>query len=214
MLPLEASTILATLVGLLCNWKQERGAVAQDRFQDFITWLTQHHFNALRDKIEGSAELQREMGQLLREDSQILSGKLDLVCEGISSLSQRIESLSGVANALESKGDSLSEQAIEILKLFSESGANRMVTFDPHPGMENILLLPNRVSYSLSDVRFMEYDLCVLCRFDFIRQVDSTTQGNPIYGLTRNGAAFAAQLCGEPEQQPESRTPQPVMTLI
>jgi hypothetical protein len=159
MSPLEASTILATLVGLLCNWKQERGAVAQDRFQDFITWLTQHHFNALREQIEGSAELQRELGQLLREDSKSLSAKLDIVCEGISSLSQRIESLSGIANALDSKGDSLSDQAIALLQLFTDSGATRMVAFDPHPGMDNILLLPNTQAYRLSDVRFMEDDL-------------------------------------------------------
>lgn len=59
--PIEASTLFATLVGLICNWKQERGSQATDRYQDFMLWLSHHHHDNLRERIFESDELQREL---------------------------------------------------------------------------------------------------------------------------------------------------------
>ena len=85
MSPIEASSIFATLVGLICNWRQERAVVAGDKFQDFLTWLTNHNFQELRSLIVDSSELQRELHQLLRLDSAELSKKLDFVAARLSS---------------------------------------------------------------------------------------------------------------------------------
>lgn len=68
MNPLEASAFLTTLVGLICNWSQERSGQAEDRFQDFMVWLSHHHFEGLRERIFDSDELQRELTSLLQQD--------------------------------------------------------------------------------------------------------------------------------------------------
>ena len=121
MSPLEGSTIFATIVGLICNWRQERGGVAQDRFQDFITWLSQHHFNELRDRIMASQTLQQELGELLRLDISLLNSKLDTIVTAISSVADRIESLDRVSRAFHSSTEALSDQAAYILKVFDQS---------------------------------------------------------------------------------------------
>jgi hypothetical protein len=73
---IEASSILATLVGLICNWKQERGAQATDRFQDFMVWLSHHNFEDIRERIYASGELQRELATLLQQDFTVLGTKM------------------------------------------------------------------------------------------------------------------------------------------
>jgi len=76
MSPIEASTALATLIGLICSWKQEWSAQATDRFQNFMVWLSHHHFEGLRERIYESEELQRELTALLQQDLSVLSWKI------------------------------------------------------------------------------------------------------------------------------------------
>src|SRR5947209_7909333 len=120
MTPGAASAIFATLVGLICNWRQERAAVATDRFQDFLTWLTNHNFQELRSLILESADVQRELNELLRQDTALLSEKLDFACVALSSISDKIEALAPLARALHASAEALSSQAIAILKHFDE----------------------------------------------------------------------------------------------
>jgi hypothetical protein len=87
---LEASTLLATLVGLICNWKQERGSQATDRYQDFMLWLSHHHHDNLRERIFESDELQRELNSLLQQDLSVLGIKLDTIAGAISAVANKL----------------------------------------------------------------------------------------------------------------------------
>ncbi|MEQ1748205.1 MAG: hypothetical protein ABL974_02200 [Prosthecobacter sp.] len=202
-------------MGLLCNWKQERGTVAQDRFQNFMTWLEQHHFNELRDKIQSSEALARDLNQLLREDNEVLGAKLDVISTGISSLARRIDSLRVVAESFDSPRSILSDQAVELLRYFDHTGAPRMVVFDPDSNRSHhIKFLPKGGVCKVADVRFMEADLARLTQFDFIRQVDSNSSGQPIYAITREGAAFAAEVGDERSEAPEQCVEPPALEMI
>ena len=186
---IEASTILATLVGLICNWKQERGAQATDRFQDFMVWLSHHHFESLRERIYASEELQRELTALLQQDFAVLGTKMDVITGAISAVADKIDSLSQVGRAIGIDGESLSEQAVEVLKVFDQLGARRMVVFDHEPVC---LFLSCQKAVKFSDGRFLETDVTALASMGFIELVDQNRSGNPIFGITRTGSAFAA----------------------
>lgn len=186
---IEASTILATLVGLICNWKQERGAQATDRFQDFMVWLSHHHFESLRERIYASEELQRELTALLQQDFAVLGTKMDVITGAISAVADKIDSLSQVGRAIGIDGEALSEQAVEVLKVFDQLGARRMVVFDHEPVC---LFLFCQKAVKFSDGRFLETDVTALASMGFIELVDQNRSGNPIFGITRTGSAFAA----------------------
>jgi len=186
---IEASTILATLVGLICNWKQERGAQATDRFQDFMVWLSHHHFESLRARIYASEELQRELTALLQQDFAVLGTKMDVITGAISAVADKIDSLSQVGRAIGIDGEALSEQAVEVLKVFDQLGARRMVVFDHEPVC---LFLSCQKAVKFSDGRFLETDVTALASMGFIELVDQNRSGNPIFGITRTGSAFAA----------------------
>lgn len=191
MSPIEASSILATLVGLICSWRQERSGQAEDRFQDFMVWLSHHHFEGLSERIFGSEELQRELTSLLQQDLSVLGSKLETITGAISAVADKIDSLSQVGRALGTDTEALSDQAAEVLKVFDQIGASRMVVFDHEPVC---LFLPNQMTVTFSDGRFLETDVAALESMGFIRMVDQNNSGNPIYAITRAGSAFAATL--------------------
>ncbi|MDP3849821.1 MAG: hypothetical protein Q8Q59_04900 [Luteolibacter sp.] len=191
MNPIEASSILATLVGLICNWNQERSGQSEDRFRDFMVWLSHHHFEGLRDRIFESEELQRELTALLEQDLSALSSKLDTIAGALSSVADKIDSLSQVGRALGTDIEALSDQAAAVLKVFDQMGASRMVVFDHRP---EVRFLPSGQGIQFTEGRFLETDVAALESMGFIRLVDQNKSGNPIYSITRPGSAFAATL--------------------
>ncbi len=191
MTPIEASSILATLVGLICNWSQERSGQSEDRFQDFMVWLSHHHFEGLRERICDSEELQRDLASLLQQDLSVLCSRLDTIAGAISAVADKIDSLSQVGRALGTDTEALSDQATEVLKVFDQMAASRMIVFDHRP---EVRFLPSGQGIQFDEGRFLETDVTALEIMGFIRMVDQNNSGNPIYAITRAGSAFAATL--------------------
>jgi hypothetical protein len=191
---IETASLFATLVGLICNWRDERGRQTDDRFQDFLTWLTNHKFEKLREQISLSDELTRELNALLEEDLQSLSEKLDVITSTLTAVSSKIDQLSRIGNAMGVSADAISEQAFAILKAFEESAAEKMIVFnwpitiafDKRGGASPIL--------TVSEPRFLEADIDSLLQAGLINLTSYNGSGDPIYSLTRSGAIVARSI--------------------
>ncbi len=189
MISLEASSLFATIVGLICNWKSERASIATDRYQDFMVWLVQHNFNDLNNRIFASEELQHHLSSLLSEDISVISTKLDTIVGSLSAVADKIDTLSQLGRTLGADTEALSEQATEILKIFDQTRAFRMIhSLDFHA------CVFDNTPISFDDVRFLASDVASLEKFAFIRLVDHNNSGDPVYAITRQGSAFAQQL--------------------
>lgn len=191
---------LITLVGLICNWKQERGSQDQEKFQSFILWLENHNFQNLKSAILESGDLTRELNDLLRSDIASLGQKLDLLGDAVAAISTRIQGISGLAGALGEKSVGLSDQACAILIWFHSAGSDRYIVFH-HPGQTPSpyrLYAPRGGSIYPSESQFFPDDMAALDRFGYIHLVDHTGDGNPIYAITRAGGRFAVQLSEAP----------------
>lgn len=185
---------LATLVGLLCNWKQERGATAQDRFQDFITWLSQHHHNQLCEKINDSTELQRELHDLLKGDLNSLSLELASITAAITSVASKLDNLSKLTTALQSPSDELTDQALSILKKFEEIEASYLFVEGAEPDRyAHIFLDPGSHGFRVKEPRFLSDDIDKLLRFGLLKKTDYDGKGQVAYTLSRQGSAFVKQ---------------------
>jgi hypothetical protein len=68
--PVTISTTLATIVGLLCNYRQEKGDREQLDHRTFIEWLEYHRHEEIKNLICNTYHLQSEVDALLREDSR------------------------------------------------------------------------------------------------------------------------------------------------
>jgi hypothetical protein len=196
--PLTGASAFATIVGLLCNWKQERGSQDQKRFESFITWLEVHHFEGLKDRIFESDELQRSLHQLLGNDLNSLSKKLDALTSSLSAVAERIDGFDAVGESLSTPGELLSEQGFALLKAFaSNEGAAEMILFHRNflggDSMTDIHFLPAGGSFEVTEARFIKDDLTALQFLGLIRHSDSNNDGDPIYSLTRAGLKVATQ---------------------
>ena len=120
-----------------------------------------------------------------------MTSKLDTIVGSLSAVADKIDSLAQVGRALGTNIEALSEQATEILKVFDQLGASRMVVFDHEPVC---LFLPISSAVSFSDGRFLETDVAALETMGFIRMVDHNSSGNPIYAITRSGSSFSVRL--------------------
>lgn len=189
MNPIDASAVFATIVGLICNWKQERGSQATDRYQDFMTWLVQHNFNDLKERIYQSEELQRDLTVLLQQDLTVINDKLDIIAGSISAVADKIDFLSLTSRTLGADTDALSEQATEIIKIFDQLEAQRMIYSN---SFHQCIYDFKPVAFQ--DKRFVLADIQSLEKMNFLRHVEHSNSGDPIYVITRQGSAFAQQL--------------------
>jgi prophage DNA circulation protein len=156
-----------------------------------MVWLSHHHFEGIRERIFDSEELQRELTSLLQQDLSVLSSKLDTVARAISSVANKIDSMSQVGRALGTDTEALSDQAAEVLKVLDQLGASRMVVFDRQA---EVRFLPSGQGIQFAEGRFLETDVAALESMGFIKLVDHNNSGNPIYAITRAGSSFASTL--------------------
>lgn len=180
------------LVGLLFNWKQERAATDLDHFQNFITWLSQHHHNELCEKINASTELQRELHELLSGDLGSLSTELARVKSALAAVTSKLTKLSKLSAALKVPDGELTDQSISVLKKFEELGATHLIIEDIDPeSVANIYFDPEGEGFRVKEPRFLMSEIDALSKFNLIFKVDYSTNGQVAYTLTREGASFA-----------------------
>jgi len=197
--PITGASLFTTVVGLICNWKQERDSTSQNHFNDFLLWLENHNFQALKERIFESNELQQNLTALLQSDIATVSEKLNSVCDAVNAVASKIDGLAGVGASLIGQSDLLSDQACEILKLFADAiDSDRMIvrrtTFIGSPPVVEFWLIPGRTVFGVDSPRFATDDVAVLDQLGFISFAGHTGDGFPMYALTRSGERFAAHL--------------------
>lgn len=197
--PLTGAMTFATLIGLVCNWRQERSAADEDRFKSFMTWLEIHQHNDLKERIHGSDELTRGLHELLAQDLASISSQLEIIAGSIAAVGSRLDALAPLVKGSGSFTDALSTQACEILKLLaSDPGAGRL-TYIRQSGNGTLgavifMIIPAGIQFGIDQPKFVDDDLSQLTHLGFISHSGFTDRRMPIYSLTRAGDRFAATL--------------------
>jgi hypothetical protein len=195
--PVTISTTLATLVGLICNYRQEKGSQEQLDHRKFIEWLEYHRHEEIKNLICETYHLQSEVDALLREDSQRLAAKLNSIEEMLARLLSRVQGFTPVVHALH-PGIELSSQALEILSLFVTSDADRLVILQAPDGPKFALFPTSGGSaptYRVPEPRFLDDDVRCLVQLGLIIQDQRDDYGGePIYRLARPGLDYVQRV--------------------
>ena len=193
MNPTEAATTFATLVGLVCNFRQEKGEREALDHRKFIEWLEYHRHEELKQLIVNTAALRTEVDNLLRSDHALMLQKLDCIGEILVSLLSRLDEFRGLALAVAPNAD-LSEQAILFLRQFTASDADGLYYSDYGGGQFSLILLGGSgEQMSITEPRFIRDDLDKLTALGLLT-VEYNSEGNPIYHITRNAVRFVKAL--------------------
>jgi hypothetical protein len=154
--PLTASTALATIVSLICNFKQESRDNNALQTKDFIAYLDRHRFEDLKEFILRSTELSSEIDLLLKQDTELILAKLDQIDGILGSLMSQVTEIKGLARVIRPQSE-VSDQAISILIQLRDSGAEQFIHVRHLGGIA--LMLPGGRPLAVQDERFLEDDL-------------------------------------------------------
>jgi hypothetical protein len=180
-----ASITFATIVGLICNFRQEKGEREALDHQKFVEWLGYHRHEDLKNLIVNTAALRTEVDNLLRSDHVQMLQKLDSITEILLTLLSRVDNFRGLAQAI-APNIELSEQAISILRQFIDSGGHELFYADYGNG-QFVLQMGNGAPIGITEPRFIKDDLDQLAALQLF-SVSYNSDGNPIYVITRGGA--------------------------
>jgi hypothetical protein len=188
--PLTASTTLATIVGLICNYKQERGNRKDLDQRDFIEWLNYHRHEDIKNLIVNTHGLQEEVNCLLREDHAQILKKLDSINDILSQVLSRVSGF-GVLTQHFGSSTVLSDQALHILCQFAASKSNEVSCIQDISGDLHFMGITAHVDIKIKDQLFVRDDLHALESLGFIRVTQYASSHEVSYCLTRAGARYA-----------------------
>jgi hypothetical protein len=195
--PVTISTTLATVVGLLCNYRQEKGDREQLDHRTFIEWLEYHRHEEIKNLICDTYHLQSEVDALLREDSRRLATKLNNIEEMLARLLSRVEGFAPVVESLH-PGIELSAQALEVLSLFVTTESDRLVVLHAPDGPK-FALFPatggSAPTYRVPQPRLLDDDVRTLLELGLIIQDPRGDYGGePIFRLARPGIDYVQRI--------------------
>ena len=105
--PITAAGVYATIVSLICTFKNSRQEKQEHDRQHFLAWLESQHREDLKEFIVRSAELPTEIDTLLKQDTQMILARLNELRDSVVSLPSRIDNLAEILQARQPRSERL-----------------------------------------------------------------------------------------------------------
>ena len=185
--PITLASAFATIVGLICSFRQEQAAEGSLTTDGFFKWLNDHKHEVIRHQIEGNAELLSGITELLQANRETLLERFDRINLLLAQLLSKMDGFQTVTHSIYPTIE-FSEQAVGILRILVESGGEELILLHQMGG-QPLLEVSGVYGISYEESRFLEDDLDTLCKFNFVtrRRQSSIEQ---YFRLTRQGAKY------------------------
>jgi hypothetical protein len=180
--PLTTASAFATIIGLISNFRQEKGAGEALNHQKFIEWLEYHRHEEIKNLICNTAALRGEVDNLLRADHAVIIEKLDAVSATLATLMSQVTEFRGLALTM-MPGAELSDQAIEVLRQLVNSDSQYIIYMDFDAGC--VLQLQKGDQVGFTEPRFLKDDLDKLVGLGLLSP-EFTDQHTTLFHVTRN----------------------------
>jgi hypothetical protein len=188
--PLTAATTFSTIIALIAEFRSQRHTDAGDQFKEFASWLSENRHEELLSLLQQNVNTTLSIKALLAVNRKVLEQRLEVLDRALASISSTLDGFSQLASAVRPDA-SLSEQAVSVLKQFSQAGASRALELkmlsSPHP--ELLFIDGSQGPVSFSEPQFIEDDLRSLVDVGLLR-LDYNSSGSRIFLFTRTAAAL------------------------
>ena len=172
----------AAIVGLLGQYRSEKGGQAQLEFNDFMEWLANANHTEIKELLELNVNATIYIKALLNQDHKIFKEKLDKIDAAITAFASTIDGFEALAKAV-NPDSTLSKQAVNILEQFEEAGAIKVLELKML-GEAEYIFLDTSGNLEISEPRFVEDDFKTLLELSLLRH-DYNSKGENIYIFTR-----------------------------
>lgn len=179
------------VVGLLSAFTTGKKIDEILELAEFLEWLTEHNHTELRQKIEANHATTVSIKAILNKGLNDVHTKLDHISEQLAILATRSEGIEDLALAYARV--SLSEQALEILKLMEENETLFFLLSQELGQKQQRLVLSPGPNYLCKETRFFQDDLRLMEELGLLlKEFDS--KGNPMYYYTRAASKLVGSL--------------------
>ena len=175
----------ATIVGLLNQFRSERSNKSQSDFNEFMKWLSNSHHDQLKEQLDINTNVTVYIKALLNQDHETFKNKLDKIDAAITAFASTIEGFDDLAKSINPNA-TLSDQSIDILRQFNDSGATSALKLEMSSGNEYVFLETSE-NLEINEQRFAEDDFKSLVEFGLLR-LDYNSNGDDLYIFTRAAA--------------------------
>ena len=191
---MEVISSMATIVGLLSNFKSERRATSDDEYKEFVEWLDKKRHVTLIEEINSNHLLGLGIKALLSKNHESVVNKLSALDDSLETLASQIDGFKDIASAI-SKHSELSDQAISIVRQLIASGGSIFLEIKMK-GCSIFQVMDASGSIEYDDPRFLDDDLKQLCKLELL--IPSTNKSNGrVFTLTRFAVKYIEQLESE-----------------
>lgn len=191
---------VATILQLVGVFRAERSsrmeAEGMADLKTFLEWLNNRKFADLTTLINERSDVMAEVSELLHDDHEAIRSnlsELNRICLGIA---KNMDALSGFAGSAMVGEAMLSEQALQILTLFVESGGSRFCLLIGS-GDVGFLEVPDGKSFKRiapGELRYLEDDIESLVAAEFLLVDYSSQSGEKFYRIRRSAEEFVKKL--------------------
>lgn len=180
----------ATVVGLLGQYRSEKGAQSQLEYNDFMEWLSKANHTEVKGLLELNTSATIYIKALLNQDHEIFKQKLEKIDSALTAFASTVEGFSELAQAVNPDA-LLSEQAVSILEQIQESGATKVIELKMMGGTEYIFIETSG-NIEITEPRFVEDDLKTLVEYGLLRH-DYNSKGDNLYISTRAASRLVCE---------------------
>jgi ABC-type transporter Mla subunit MlaD len=190
--PITLTTSFATIVGLICNYKQQQQDQKAASSQDFLQWLDEHRHEELKNLILQTHGLESQVAYLLRRDHKLIMQQLSEIDKILATLLSRVEGFSEIVHILRPNFE-LSDQALHILRRLVNSQADEFGKNHLGSGGVELVLVSSDPEIEVREPRFLDDDLRTLVDLQLLLpRVGS--RGTKFFRVTRNAARLVGAL--------------------
>jgi hypothetical protein len=183
--PLTGAGTLATLVGLIGQYKSSRDAASGKDFDRFLIWLIQSGQDELKAAIEANLGTTVSIKALLNTQRSDFVERLARIESALAGFASSVEGFESLA-ASTSPNSLLSKQALDLLRFYESSGSGKLLELKLMRRTE-FHSLDASGGWAADEPRFIEDDLRQLVSLGLLN-IDHNQKGERIFHFTRRAS--------------------------
>lgn len=188
--PITGASALASIVGLIGQFKSGRDSARSEDFGEFMQWLIESNQSELKSMIEENQVTAINIKAILNQNQSKLESSLAQIGEALATFTSTIDGFSGLSKSLLPDAI-LSEQAVRILKEFEDAEAGQIIVVESIDAPPYLLFLDVAGSIRINEPRYLNSDLNSLCSLGLLSKGPRTRDGD-VYNFTRAASAYVA----------------------
>lgn len=186
------SAALASIIGLIGQFKAGRDGEQAKSYSEFIQWLADSRHEELRSLIEANQLTTVSIKAILNQSNQALAANLQKIDAAIASFSTTVAGFDQLGQSLH-PNSALSDQAISILRQIDGLNASKILLAEFIGGRHLMVFDGHGGDIDIEEDRFLESDLDQLASLGLLI-AERNSQGNRIWTFTRAASSLLKAL--------------------